>query len=55
MIIKMMENRMSEHIENKKSEVENGKFGFNSSDEKQCGWCDIKHICHESVLRKGNG
>jgi hypothetical protein len=31
---------------------ENSKFGFDNSDEKMCGWCDIKHICHESVLDK---
>ena len=34
--------------------IEAGKFAFNNSDEKMCGWCDIKHICHESVLSKGN-
>ena len=32
--------------------IEAGKFGFNNSDEKMCGWCDIKHICHENVLKK---
>ena len=35
-----------------KDNIENGKFRFDNSDEKQCGWCDIKHICHESVLSK---
>ena len=33
--------------------IEAGKFAFNNSDEKMCEWCDIKHICHESVLSKG--
>ena len=32
--------------------IENGKFGFNNSDEKMCRYCDIKNICHESVLSK---
>jgi len=35
--------------------IEVGKFAFNNSDEKVCGWCDMKHICHESVLSKGQG
>jgi len=35
-----------------KKNIENGKFGFNNSDEKICEWCDIKYICHESVLSK---
>jgi len=37
-----------------KENIENGKFCFNNSDEKMCEWCDIKHICHESVLSKIN-
>jgi len=39
-------------IFNTKENIENGKFGFNNSDEKMCEWCDIKHVCHESVLSK---
>jgi len=35
-----------------KDNIENGKFVFNNSDEKMCGWCDYKFICHESVLSK---
>ncbi len=35
-----------------KENIETGKFGFNNSDEKSCGYCDIKYICHESVLSK---
>ncbi len=40
-----------------KENIENGKFGFDNSDEKMCGYCDIKNICHESVLstKKYNG
>ena len=37
-----------------KENIENGKFGFDNSDEKGCGYCDIKNICHESVLSKNN-
>ena len=37
-----------------RDKIEAGKFAFNNSDEKMCGWCDIKHICHESVLSKGD-
>ena len=39
-------------IFNTKDNIENGKFGFDNSDEKMCEWCDIKYICHESVLSK---
>ena len=35
-----------------KESIEAGKFGFDNSDEKMCEWCDIKNICHESVLSK---
>lgn len=35
-----------------KEKIENGEFGFDNSDEKACGWCDFKFICHESVLGK---
>ena len=35
-----------------KNNIENGKFGFNNSDEKVCGYCDIKHLCHEKILKK---
>ena len=40
-------------LETKKN-IENGKFRFYNSDEKMCEWCDIKHICHESVLNKNS-
>ncbi len=35
-----------------KENIESGKFGFDNGDEKMCGWCDIKHICHESNINK---
>ena len=35
-----------------KENIENGQFRFDNSDEKMCEWCDIKYICHESVLSK---
>jgi len=35
-----------------KESIENGEFGFDNSDEKVCGYCDMKFICHESVLDK---
>jgi len=35
-----------------KESIEAGKFGFNNSDEKTCGYCDYKFLCHESVLNK---
>ncbi len=36
------------------SGIEKGNFAFNNSDEQMCGWCDMKYICHESVLNKGS-
>ncbi|MEA2099990.1 MAG: PD-(D/E)XK nuclease family protein [Campylobacterota bacterium] len=47
------ENQLKELIYNTKEKIQNGEFIFNNSDEKICGYCDIKHICHESVLGKG--
>jgi ATP-dependent exoDNAse (exonuclease V) beta subunit len=44
------EEKLKQIIFDTKDGIENGKFGFDNSDEKQCEWCDIKHICHESVL-----
>ncbi len=39
-------------INDTKQNIENGEFGYDNSDEKTCGYCDIKFICHESILRK---
>ena len=41
---------LKELIYDTKTNIESGKFVFDNSDEKMCKWCDIKHICHESVL-----
>ena len=38
-------------INNTKLNIEKGEFSFDNSDEKTCKWCDIKYICHESVLK----
>jgi len=46
------EDSLKKLIFNTKKNIENGKFGFDNGDEKMCGWCDIKNICHESVLNK---
>jgi len=45
------EANLKELIFTTKDNIENGKFGFNNSDEKMCEWCDIKYMCHESVLK----
>ncbi|MDF1878402.1 PD-(D/E)XK nuclease family protein [Sulfurimonas sp. SAG-AH-194-C20] len=44
--------KLKQLIFDTKANIENGEFGFDNSDEKMCGWCDIKHICHQSVLKK---
>jgi len=46
------EDNLKELIFTTRENIENGKFGFDNSDEKMCEWCDIKYICHESVLSK---
>jgi len=43
--------KLRERIFNTRDSIENGEFSFNNSDEKMCGYCDIKHICHESILK----
>jgi CRISPR/Cas system-associated exonuclease Cas4 (RecB family) len=35
-----------------KESIKKGEFGFDNSDEKACGYCDMKFICHEGVLSK---
>ena len=46
------ESKLKGIIINTKESIENGEFGFDNSDEKACGWCDFRFICHESVLGK---
>jgi len=35
-----------------KVNIENGKVSLDNSDEKICGYYDIKNICHEDILDK---
>ena len=44
--------KLKEIIFDTKAGIENGVFGFDNSDEKACGWCDFRFICHEGVLGK---
>ena len=48
------EQKLKELIFDVKKEIENGEYSFDNSDEKVCGWCDMKFICHEGVLGKIN-
>lgn len=58
--IKNTENYCKEYEENltklifdTKENIENGKFNFDNSDDKNCEWCDIKFMCHSNLLNKG--
>jgi len=42
--------KLKQLIFDTRKNIEAGKFGFDNSDEKMCGWCDIKNICHEQIL-----
>ena len=46
------ESKLKQIIFKTKDNIENGKFGFDKSDEQMCEWCDIKNICHASILNK---
>lgn len=46
------EAKLKQVIFDTKENIENGMIGFDDSDEKACGWCDIKNICHAGVLSK---
>lgn len=48
------EDKLKQLVFDTKENIENGKFVFNDSDEKACGWCDIKNICHAGVLSKND-
>ena len=41
-------------IHETKANIEAGNFSYSNIDEKACGYCDYKFICHESVLVKEN-
>ena len=43
---------IKKQIKNIQSNINSGKFNFNNSDEKVCGYCNYKHICHQEVLNK---
>ena len=47
------EERLKTVVFETKSNIEAGNFGFDSSDEEACGWCDYRRICHQEVLEKG--
>jgi hypothetical protein len=36
-----------------KTRIEAGEFSFDNSDEEVCGYCEIRHLCHQNVLSKG--
>jgi len=44
---------LKKEILNIKARIEAGEFGFDNSDEEVCGYCEIKHLCHQGVLSKG--
>lgn len=46
------DSKLKQLIFDTKNNIESGKFSFNNDDEKMCGYCDIKNICHENVLNK---
>jgi len=51
---KNYEDDLRKNIFKIKKLIENGNFGFDNSNEENCSWCDIKNICHQSVLLKGS-
>lgn len=44
---------LKKEILNIKARIESGEFSFDNSDEEVCGYCEIKHLCHQGVLSKG--
>ncbi len=48
--------RLKGVIYDTRDKIAKGDFSFNNEDEKVCEWCDVRFICHQSVLdKKGNG
>lgn len=47
------ERDLKQRIFDTKENIENGKFNFDNSDEKNCEWCDIKFMCHSNLVDKG--
>lgn len=46
------EEKLKNLIFTTRDDIQNGKFGFKDSDDKVCGYCDFKNICHKSILNK---
>ncbi len=44
--------QLKQIIYNTKANIEAGQFAFNNIDEKACGYCDIRFMCHEGILSK---
>ena len=49
------EQKLKQLIFDTKANIEAGKFSFNNSDEKVCGYCDMRFLCHSGVLSKNIG
>jgi len=49
---KEYEDKLIKLINKTKNDIKGGKFTFNNTDETTCGYCDIKNICHENLLKK---
>jgi CRISPR/Cas system-associated exonuclease Cas4 (RecB family) len=47
------EDKLKRNIINIKNSINKGEFPFNNKDEKTCGYCSFKNICHQKVLSKG--
>lgn len=47
------EDELKNEIMRIKVQIETGTFGFDNREEEVCGYCEIKHLCHQSVLNKG--
>jgi len=48
------ENNLKENIYAIQDKIEQGDFRFDNSDEKHCEYCDIRFMCSQSILNKGN-
>ena len=51
---KEYEDKLKELIFTVRDNIIAGNFGFNDSDKKICGYCNIKNICNKTVLNKSN-
>lgn len=46
-------NDLKSNIFSIKEKIEQGDFGFDSSHDEYCGYCEIRFMCNKSLLRKG--